>query len=122
MSRGEGFMQGLFSGSGRLRCHHYLGYVPLTGAQIRYFIEGNGQILGALGIGASAWKVAPRDLFIGWTHEQRQAHLHLIVNNSRFLILPWVRVKYLVERPFHAMALAAVNPLGRGLRLPPGVA
>jgi hypothetical protein len=77
--------------------YHYLGYVPLTGAQIRYFIEGNGQILGALGIGASAWKVAPRDLFIGWTHEQRQAHLHLIVNNSRFLILPWVRVKYLAS-------------------------
>ncbi len=77
--------------------YHYLGYVPLTGAQIRYFIEGNGQILGALGIGASAWKVAPRDLFIGWSHEQRQARLHLIVNNSRFLILPWVRVKYLAS-------------------------
>jgi hypothetical protein len=78
--------------------YHYLGYVPLTGAQIRYFIEGNGQILGALGIGASAWKIAPRDLFIGWSHEQRQARLHLIVNNSRFLILPWVRVKYLASR------------------------
>ena len=77
--------------------YHYLGYVPLTGAQIRYFIEGNDQILGALGIGASAWKIAPRDLFIGWSHEQRQARLHLIVNNSRFLILPWVRVKYLAS-------------------------
>jgi hypothetical protein len=77
--------------------YHYLGYVPLPGAQIRYLIEGNGQILGALGIGASAWKIAPRDLFIGWSHEQRQARLHLIVNNSRFLILPWVRVKYLAS-------------------------
>lgn len=77
--------------------YHYLGYVPLPGAQIRYFIEGNDQILGALGISASAWKVAPRDLFIGWSHEQRQNRLHLIVNNSRFLILPWVRVKYLAS-------------------------
>ncbi|MGD0855672.1 MAG: DUF4338 domain-containing protein [Dehalococcoidia bacterium] len=77
--------------------YHYLGYVPLTGAQIRYFIEGNDQILGALGISASAWKVAPRDLFIGWSHEQREARLHLIVNNSRFLILPWVQVKYLAS-------------------------
>jgi hypothetical protein len=77
--------------------YHYLGYVPLTGAQIRYFIEGNDQILGALGMGASAWKVAPRDLFIGWSHEQRQAGLHLIVNNARFLILPWVQVKYLAS-------------------------
>ena len=77
--------------------YHYLGYVPLPGAQIRYFIEGNDQILGALGMGASAWKVAPRDLFIGWSHEQRQAGLHLIVNNARFLILPWVQVKYLAS-------------------------
>jgi len=77
--------------------YHYLGYVPLPGAQIRYFIEGNEQILGALGMGASAWKVAPRDLFIGWSHEQRQAGLHLIVNNARFLILPWVQVKYLAS-------------------------
>jgi hypothetical protein len=77
--------------------YHYLGYVPLTGAQIRYFIEGNGHILGALGIGASAWKIAPRDLFIGWSHEQRRARLHLVVNNSRFLILPWIHVKYLAS-------------------------
>ncbi|MFA5384293.1 MAG: Druantia anti-phage system protein DruA [Eubacteriales bacterium] len=48
-------------------------------------------------ISASAWKLAPRDLFIGWSHEQRQSSLHLIVNNSRFLILPWVRVKYLAS-------------------------
>ena len=34
---------------------------------------------------------APRDAFIGWTHQQRQRHLHLVINNARFLILPWVR-------------------------------
>ena len=52
--------------------YHYLGYVPLPGAQARYFIEGNGQILGAIGMGAAAWKVAPRDDFIGWDHANRQ--------------------------------------------------
>ena len=77
--------------------YHYLGYVPLPGAQIRYFIEGNQQILGAIGMGAAAWKVAPRDLFAGWNHEQRQDRLHLIVNNARLLILPWVRVRYLAS-------------------------
>jgi len=48
-------------------------------------------------MGAAAWKVAPRDLFVGWNHEQRQARLHLIANNARFLILPWVRVRYLAS-------------------------
>ncbi|MDA8066526.1 MAG: DUF4338 domain-containing protein, partial [Thermaerobacter sp.] len=47
--------------------YHYLGYVPLPGAQIRYLIEGDGLVLGALGMGAAAWKVACRDGFIGWT-------------------------------------------------------
>ena len=84
--------------------YHYLGYTPLPGAQIRYFIEGNGQLLGALGVGAAAWKIAPRDLFISWTHAQRQARLHLVVNNARFLIFPWVRVKYLASSVLSIMA------------------
>jgi hypothetical protein len=77
--------------------YHYLGYVPLPGAQIRYFIEGNGQLLGAIGMGAAAWKIAPRDLFIGWNQEQRQARLHMVVNNARFLIFPWMRIRYLAS-------------------------
>jgi len=77
--------------------YHYLGYVPLSGAQIRYFIEGGGQLLGVLGMGAAAWTVAPRDCFIGWTAAQRQARLHLVVNNARFLILPWIQVKNLAS-------------------------
>ncbi len=70
--------------------HHYLGYQPLPGAQIRYLIARGDNLLAAVGFGASAWKVAPRDLFIGWTHQQRQDHLHLVVDNARFLILPWI--------------------------------
>lgn len=70
--------------------HHYLGYQPLPGAQIRYLISSGAQLLAAVGFGASAWKVAPRDRFIGWTLEQRRDHLHRVVNNARFLILPWI--------------------------------
>lgn len=70
--------------------HHYLGYQPLPGAQIRYLIVGGDHLLAAVGFGASAWKVAPRDRFIGWTLEQRRDHLHQVVDNSRFLILPWI--------------------------------
>lgn len=78
--------------------HHYLGYEALPGAQIRYFVFGRSQMLAVLGFGAAAWKVAPRDHFIGWTHEQRLANLSLVVNNARYLILPWVRSHNLASR------------------------
>ena len=85
--------------------HHYLGYQPLPGAQLRYLIfSANGQPLAALGFGAAAWKVAPRDHFIGWTPEQRAQNLHLVVNNARFLILPWVTSRNLASK---ILALAA---------------
>lgn len=70
---------------------HYLGYKPLPGAQMRYLVTSGEEILAALGFGASAWKVAARDRFIGWSKEQREERLPLVVNNARFLILPWVR-------------------------------
>jgi len=77
---------------------HYLGYTPLAGAQLRYLVEYDDGILGAIGFGACAWKVAPRDRWIGWTIEQRKSRLQRVVNNARFLLLPWVRVKNLASR------------------------
>jgi hypothetical protein len=84
--------------------YHYLGYTPLAGAQLRYFIESGGQILGAFGVNSAAWKVAPRDTWIGWTIPQRTARLPWVVNNARFLILPWVQIRYLASS---ALALLA---------------
>src|SRR5271168_4549149 len=52
--------------------HHYLGHQLMPGAQLRYFVRAAGQIVAALGFGASAWKVKPRDLSIGWSRDQRQ--------------------------------------------------
>lgn len=78
--------------------HHYLGYKPLPGAQIRYLVFGDTHLLAAMGFGASAWKVAPRDRFVGWNAEQRVRNLHLVVNNARFLILPWIRSHNLASR------------------------
>ena len=77
--------------------YHYLGYTPLAGAQLRYLVISGPQVLAVLGFAASAWKVAPRDQFIGWAPAQREARLHLVVNNARFLILPWVQVKNLAS-------------------------
>jgi len=78
--------------------YHYLGYTPMAGAQVRYLIVWEGGLLGAIGFGAAAWKVAPRDLFVGWTPLVREANLHRIVNNARFLILPWVRCANLASK------------------------
>lgn len=75
--------------------YHYLGYKALPGAQLRYFIKAEGQILALLGFGAAAWTTAPRDTYIGWDKATRKENLHLVVNNARFLILPWVRSKNL---------------------------
>src|SRR5260370_31735028 len=70
----------------------------MPGAHLRYFIRAAGPIVAALGFGASAWKVKPRDQVIGWTRDQRQRNLHLVVNNARFLILPWIQRKNLASR------------------------
>jgi hypothetical protein len=84
--------------------YHYLGFKTLPGAQLRYFVKADGRILALLGFGAAAWKTAPRDAYIGWDRPTRRKNLHLIVNNARFLILPWVRSKNLASR---ILALAA---------------
>ena len=78
--------------------YHYLGYRPLPGAQIRYMVKDEGTLLAALGFGAAAWKVAARDSFIGWTPDQRATRLHLVVNNARFLVLPWIHIPNLASR------------------------
>ena len=77
--------------------YHYLGYQPLPGAQLRYFVRANQRIVALLCFGAAAWKNQPRDIFIGWTPQQRQQRLHLVTNNARFLILPWVRCQNLAS-------------------------
>ena len=77
--------------------YHYLGYTPLPGAQMRYLVTSQRRVLAVIGFGASAWKAAPRDRFIGWSVAQREARLQLVVNNARFLILPWVQVRNLAS-------------------------
>ena len=73
--------------------YHYLGYKTLVGSQMRYAVhDRNGWPLAMLGFSTAAWKLAPRDHFIGWTPELREKNLPLVVDNPRFLILPWVEI------------------------------
>jgi hypothetical protein len=91
--------------------YHYLGYKTPFGARLRYLVkDGNrDRLLGCLQYSSPAWKVAVRDDWIGWNAVQREARLQLIVQNSRFLILPWVEVKnlasHLLGRLSHRVAL-----------------
>jgi transposase len=78
--------------------YHYLGYTPLPGASLKYLVYAQKQVVALLGFGASAWRVQARDTFIGWTDEKRIKNLHLIVNNARFLILPWIFSKNLASK------------------------
>ena len=84
--------------------YHYLGYKPLPGAQLRYFAYAGEHPVGLLGFGAAAWKSGPRDEWIGWSRAQRHRNLGGVVNNARFLILPWVRVASLASK---LLAMAA---------------
>ena len=87
-----------------VRQYHALGCATQFGAQLRYFIRSQGQDLGCLQFSASAWALAPRDKWINWTQGQKKARLHLIVNNSRFLILPWVHAKNLASKALSGAA------------------
>jgi hypothetical protein len=85
--------------------HHYLGYKRPVGENLQYLARDcSGRPLACLVFGAPAWKCAPRDHFIGWSGPERESKLHLLANNMRFLILPWVRVKHLAS---HVLGLAA---------------
>ena len=78
--------------------YHMLGDKKVFGSRLAYFIKSNETILGCLQFSASSWALKSRDEWIGWAVEDRKQRLHLIVNNSRFLILPWVNVKNLASK------------------------
>jgi len=84
--------------------YHYLGYTPMSGSQLRYNVYAGEQLVALLSFGASAWKLASRERFIGWQESQRRKNLQLVVNNARFLILPWIQSKGLASK---ILALAA---------------
>ncbi len=80
--------------------YHYLRYHLPFGAQLRYFIQSGATdtLLGCFQFSSPAWSMMPRDRWISWDPEQRKRNLQKIVNNSRFLIFPWVQVKNLASK------------------------
>ena len=84
--------------------HHYLGHRVPFGAHLRYLINSDHGVLGCIQFSSPAWRMRARDQWIGWDEEQRKRGLQQILCNSRFLILPWVRVPHLAS---HVLAKAA---------------
>ena len=81
--------------------YHYLGYRIPFGASIRYLVESEqrpGQYLACLLFSSPAWRMIPRDSWIGWNNEIRKQNLQYVVCNSRFLIFPWVTVRDLASK------------------------
>lgn len=78
--------------------YHYLGFNRTVGENIKYLVQDrSGQDIACLLFGSAAWKTTPRDAFVGWKPETRKENINFMTNNTRFLILPWVRVPHLAS-------------------------
>jgi hypothetical protein len=81
-----------------ISAYHYLGWSGPVGENLKYlFLDNQERPLGCMMFGAAAWKVQPRDTYIGWDSGVRKRNLSFVVNNNRFLILPWVNVVHLAS-------------------------
>jgi len=82
--------------------YHYLGYTQPVGEHLKYIAFYHDRPIACLAWGSAPWYIGARDRFIGWSKEIREQNLHLIANNTRFLILPWVQIPCLAS---HLLAL-----------------
>jgi hypothetical protein len=77
--------------------YHYLGYTQPVGEHLKYIVYSQDRPIACLSWSSAARHIGCRDQYIGWSQKQRSANLHLMAYNSRFLILPWVRVSHLAS-------------------------
>jgi hypothetical protein len=77
--------------------HHYLGYTQPVGEHVKYIVYSQDRPIACLAWSSAARHIGCRDRFIGWSERLRKANLHLMAYNSRFLLLPWVRVPHLAS-------------------------
>ena len=87
-----------------LEAHHYLGYEPPVGEHLKYLVWAQGRPLACLAWSSAPRHIGARDRYIGWNQEVRRRNIRLIAYNTRFLILPWVRVPHLASHILGRMA------------------
>lgn len=83
--------------NGLINEHHYLGYTQPVGEQLKYIAFSNDRPIACLAWSSAPWYIGVRDQFIGWSKNTREENLHLIANNTRFLLLPWVNISCLAS-------------------------
>jgi hypothetical protein len=83
--------------SGLIEHYHYLRYTQPVGEHLKYLITGRERPIGCFCWSSAPRHLAPRDAYIGWSAEARRAHIRFIAYQTRFLILPWVRVPHLAS-------------------------
>ncbi|MFH1302527.1 MAG: Druantia anti-phage system protein DruA [Planctomycetota bacterium] len=82
--------------------YHYLGYTQPVGEHLKYLAFSHDRPIACLAWSSAPWHIGARDRYIGWCKDIRRKNLHLIANNTRFLVLPWVRVSCVCS---HLLAL-----------------
>jgi hypothetical protein len=90
--------------NGLIEEHHYLGYVQPVGEHLKYMVYASGRPVACLAWCSAPRHLGPRDRFIGWSPQARRRNIHLLAYNTRFLILPWVRVAHLASHVLGRMA------------------
>ena len=80
-----------------VREHHYLGYTSLVGEHLKYLVYAGDRLLACFAFSSAPYAIDCRDNFLGWSQEARERNRHLLAYNSRFLILPWIRVPHLAS-------------------------
>ncbi len=87
--------EGLFNGL--LETHHYLGYTQPVGEHLKFLVVAQGRPIACFSWSSAPRHLGPRDRFIGWSAEARRKNIRFVAYNSRFLILPWVEVRFLAS-------------------------
>lgn len=90
--------------NGLLAQYHYLGYQQPVGEHLKYLVVAAGRPIACFAWGSAPRHLAPRDRFIGWSAEARRRNLRFLAYNTRYLVLPWVAVRYVASHLLSRMA------------------
>jgi len=90
--------------NGLIETHHYLGYTQPVGEHLKHLVYAGGRPVACLAWSSAPRHLGPRDRFIGWSIEARRRNIRFIAYNSRYLIMPWVRVPHLASHLLGRMA------------------
>jgi len=86
--------------------HHYLGYEQPVGEHLKYLVWAHGRPIACMAWSSAPRHLASRDRYIGWSAEARRSNIRFIAYNTRFLILPWVKVPHLASHILGRVAAA----------------